>query len=356
MHKPFLSVVVVVALGRPLLFADQVVLKNGDRLTGSVVNSDGKTLTLKSEFAGEVKIQWDAITGISSSQPLYLTGKDGQVLVGQVKTIDGKFHVQTANSGEVSVAKDVVQSVRSKEQQSSYEAEIERLRHPKLTDFWGGVVDTGVAIARGNTETFTFNLSGKAARTTEKDKISVSFLSLYSNNSVTGKPVTTASLVGGGTRYDLNVSNKWFGFGQLDLLHDRFQELDLRVVPGGGLGYHAVKSKNTTLDLSAGGSLNKEFFTDGTNRTSGEVLLGEGFSHKFFKITTLTESLQFFPNLTATGQFRYVFNAGINTQLTKVLSWQITFVSLYLSNPPPGVKTTDGVLTTGLRFTFGKPL
>lgn len=356
MHKPFLFVVIVVVLLCPQLFADQVVLKNGDRLTGSIVNSDGKTLTLKSEFAGEVKIEWDAITEITSSQPLYLTGKDGQVLVGQVKTSDGKFHVQTANSGEVSVAKDVVQSVRSKEQQSSYEAEIERLRHPKLTDFWGSVVDTGVAIARGNTETFTFNLSGKAARTTEKDKISVNFLSLYANNSVTGRPLITADMVEGGTRYDLNVSDKWFGFGQLDLFHDRFQELNLRVVPGGGLGYHAIKSKNTTLDLSAGGALDKEFFTDGTDRTFGEVLLGEAFSHKFFKITTLTENLQFFPNMTDTGQFRYVFNAGINTQLTKVLSWQISFVSLYLSNPPPGVKTTDGVLTTGLRFTFGKPL
>ena len=356
MHKPLLFAVVVVVVLCPQLRADQVVLKNGDRLTGSIVNSDGKTLTLKSEFAGEVKIQWDAVTEITSSQPLYLTGKDGQVLVGNVKTIDGKFHVQTANSGEVSVAKDVVQSVRSKEQQSSYEAEIERLRHPKLTDFWGTAVDTGVAIARGNTETFTFNLSGKASRTTEKDKISVNFLSLYSDNSVAGKTVTTASLVEGGTRYDLNVSNKWFGFGQLDLFHDRFQELDLRVAPAGGLGYHAIKSKNTTLDLSAGGSLNKEFFTVGTDRTFGEVLLGEAFSHKFFKISTLTESLQFFPNMTATGQFRYVFNAGINTQLTKILSWQISFVNLYLSNPPPGVKTTDGVLTTGLRFTFGKPL
>lgn len=356
MHKRLLFLVGVVGFICPQLRADQVTLKNGDRLTGSVVSADAKILTLKSEFAGEVKIQWDAITEITSSQPLYLTGKDGQVLVGQVKTSDGKFHVLTANSGEVSVAKDVVQSVRSKEEQSSYEAQIEKLRHPKLSDFWGSAVDTGVAIARGNTETFTFNLSGKAVRTTEKDKISVSFLSLYSDNSVTGKPVTTASLAGGGTRYDLNVSDKWFGFGQLDLLHDRFQELNLRVVPGGGLGVHAFKSKNTTFDLSAGGSLNKEFFTDGLDRTSGEVLLGEALSHKFFKISTLTESLQFFPNMTDRGQFRYVFNAGINTQLTKILSWQITFTNLYLSNPPPGVKTTDGVLTTGLRFTFGRPL
>jgi hypothetical protein len=43
-------------------------------------------------------------------------------------------------------------------------------------------------------------------------------------------------------------------------------------------------------------------------------------------------------------------------QLTKVPRWQIGFANLYPSNPPAGVKTTDGIPTTELRFNFGKPL
>ena len=42
-----------------LALADQVTLKNGDRLTGAVVKSDAKVLTLKSEFAGIVAIDWN---------------------------------------------------------------------------------------------------------------------------------------------------------------------------------------------------------------------------------------------------------------------------------------------------------
>jgi small nuclear ribonucleoprotein (snRNP)-like protein len=104
------------------LIADQVELKNGDRLTGNIIESDGKTLTMKSEsvgevqdskFVGEVKIQWDAIQSITSSEPLYVTSKDGQVLTGKVTTTDDKFSVQTATSGEVAVTKDVVKSLRS---------------------------------------------------------------------------------------------------------------------------------------------------------------------------------------------------------------------------------------------------
>jgi hypothetical protein len=59
--------------------ADQVTLKNGDRLSGSVVKTDddAKTLLIKTELAGDVTIPWDAVTGIVSSQPptsLFRTG------------------------------------------------------------------------------------------------------------------------------------------------------------------------------------------------------------------------------------------------------------------------------------------
>src|SRR6516164_9973448 len=103
MQKLTLSLAFIFGLCSPL-FADQVVLKNGDKLTGTIVESDGKTLTLKSEsvgevkdskFVGEVKIQWDAIQSITSSQPLYITSKDGKVLTGNVTTKDSTFDVQT---------------------------------------------------------------------------------------------------------------------------------------------------------------------------------------------------------------------------------------------------------------------
>ena len=49
------------------VMADQVTLKNGDRLTGTIVKSDGKTLLIKTEFAGEVNVQSDAVSAMVSS-------------------------------------------------------------------------------------------------------------------------------------------------------------------------------------------------------------------------------------------------------------------------------------------------
>jgi putative salt-induced outer membrane protein YdiY len=353
-------------------FADEVVLKNGDKLTGTIVDSDGKTLTLKSEsvgqvqdskFVGGVTIQWDAIQSITSSEPLAVTSKEGKVLTGNVTTKDSTLEVQTSTAGQVGVAKDVVTTVRSPEQQAIYE-------HPRLRDLWGGAINTGLAVARGNTETLNYNLSAKAVRDAPKDKLSLYSLVLYSNancsapssgctsTSKTNPTITTANLIGGGGRldYNLGASGKWFAFGQLDLLHNPFQDLRLRVAPAGGLGLHAIKSETTTLDLSVGGGLNQEYFTNAPDRTIGELVLGEVLTHKFSKAVSFNESMQFYPNLTDTGEFRYNFIMGLNTKLSKVLSWQITFANIYLSNPPPGTKTSDGVLTTGLSITFGKPL
>src|SRR5277367_21344 len=83
------------------VLADQVTLKNGDRLSGTIVKSDAKTLLLKSEFAGDVTLQWDAITTIVSTEALHLALKDGQTIVGIVTTSDGKFEVATKDAGAV---------------------------------------------------------------------------------------------------------------------------------------------------------------------------------------------------------------------------------------------------------------
>src|SRR5690242_5212963 len=46
--------IVLMAVLSCSLFADQIVLKNGDRLTGTIVKSDGKTLVLHTDAEDDV--------------------------------------------------------------------------------------------------------------------------------------------------------------------------------------------------------------------------------------------------------------------------------------------------------------
>jgi putative salt-induced outer membrane protein len=340
--------------------ADQVTLKNGDRLTGTIVKSDAKTMLIKTEFAGDVSVQWDAVTSIVSSQALHLGLKDGQTVVGTVATTDGKLEVATKTAGEVTAPKDAVVTVRNDDEQKSFDAEIDRLRNPRLTDFWTGLLDTGLSVTRGNSATVAYNLSAKAVRATTRDKITVYSTAVYATDDTTPPSRTTAHAIRGGIRGDLNVSDRMFVFGFTDFEYDQFQDLDLRNVLGGGLGYHAIKTKNTTFDLFGGGDYEQEFFgtsaafPTGLTRKTGEAVMGEEFDAKLNGRTTLSEKFSLYPNVSNTGEYRFQFDVTAATKLKSWLGWQVTYSDRYLSNPLTGLKKNDVLLSTGLRLTFGK--
>jgi len=71
------------------LFADQVNLSNGDRVTGKLIKKDGDTLTVKSDLMGEVKIPWKEVLSVSSKDPLTVVLTNGQSLVGPI-SVDAK--------------------------------------------------------------------------------------------------------------------------------------------------------------------------------------------------------------------------------------------------------------------------
>jgi hypothetical protein len=79
--RTYVGLAALVVFGQSV-FADQVTLSNGDRLTGTILKSDDKALVLKTEFAGEVTVEWPAITEINSAQPLHVALKGGQILLG----------------------------------------------------------------------------------------------------------------------------------------------------------------------------------------------------------------------------------------------------------------------------------
>jgi putative salt-induced outer membrane protein YdiY len=333
-----------------IVLSDQITMKNGDRFTGAVVKLDGKNLVFKSDYAGTIAVPWDAVAGISSTEPLSITLQDGQLVVGQVTTADNKLVIQTRDTGTVTASRDAVQMVRSQAEQ----AEADRYRNPRITDLWNGFLDFGYAAARGNSATNNLNVTANATRATPRDKIEVYFTSLYASNKVSGKSFVTANAIRGGIGYSLNVTPRTFAFGSVDLEYDQFQDLDLRFAPAGGFGYHAAKTETTLFDVFGGVSLNREFFSTGLNRTSGEILGGEELNYKVSSITSLHERLTFYPNLTRTGEYRANFDLSAATTLKKWLAWQITASDRLLSDPLPGRKRNDFIFTTGLRVTFAK--
>jgi len=353
------------------VLADQITLKNGDRLTGQITTGDGKNLLLKTEFVGEVTIEWDAITAIESSDILHLTLKDGKRLSGKVTTQDGKFVVAGAPEATPPAAKDTIVAVRNDAEQRAFDDAAEKMAHPKFTYFWGGVLDTGLALTRGNSSTASYTLSGRAIRETPRDKLTVYTTYVYASDNTTVPGRTTANAIRSGVRGDLNISPRVFVFAFADYETNELQNLDLRQVYGGGLGYHLIRTDRTRFDVFGGFAYDRDSFSSyfisnpappppltfvpSIVKNSAEALVGEEFASHLSKRSTLTQRFSFFPNLSHTGDYRFQFDTALATQVKNWLSWQFTFSDRYISYPPPGLKGNDLLLSTGLRVIWGKP-
>ena len=330
------------------VFADQVVLKNGDRLSGTIIRSDDKSLVIKTEYAGEVTVQWSAIDQITSSQALHLVLKEGKTVVGPVSTSAGNVVVASSASGTVTAPKENVVTIRNDAEQATYEKSL----HPGLMMGWAGGVNVGFALTRGNSRTKNLAIAFSAARKTSNDKFGLYANSIYASNDAPGAvPHTTANAFRGGLRYDRDITKRLFGFGSGDFETDDLQNLNLRTVLGGGLGFHAIKSEATTLDLLGGINYTHENYST-FSRSFPAATLGEELNHKWRASTVLIQKLYFFPDLKNTGEYRATFDFGTVTKLNKWLGWQNSFSDIYVSNPPAGKKLNDLLFTTGLNISF----
>lgn len=359
-HVEFLLLSLMVALS-PSLFGDEVTLKNGDRLTGTVVKSDGKTLVLHTDAADDVTIKMDAIQEIKTEAELHVTLKEGKTAVGPVTTTDGKLAIATKSEGTVEAPTSDVTLIRNDAEQTAYEKSL----HPGLMHGWNGGTNVGFSLARGNSQTENLALAFNAVHPTENDKITVAESSIYTRNDLTS-PSIVANLTTAMLRYDHNLTPKVFAFGEADFMTNALQYLDLRQVYTGGLGYHAINNTNTTLDFLGGVNYTHETYSNGalipgtgafvsygiTNRLVA-LTLGEQLNTKLGKSTVLTQNVDFYPDIQKyRGEYRFMFSAGTVTKISKWFGWQNQFGNIYVSNPPLGAKTNDVLLTTGLNISF----
>jgi putative salt-induced outer membrane protein len=359
--RNLLYLVLFVAFSCGFLMADQITLKNGDRLTGTVLKSDGKTLLLHTDAAGDVTFQFDAIAEIKTDQELHVGLKDGKTVVGPVTTSDGKLEVATKAGGTVEAPPANVAVMRNDAEQTAYEKSL----HPGLLHGWDAGANVGFSLARGNSQTENLAVGFNAVHPTEHDKITMYANSIYTTNDL-ASPSTVANVAQGGIRYDHDLKPRLFAFVGADFMADALQGLNLRSVGSVGLGFHAIKNDNTVLDFLAGGNFTDENYTETVPipfpllthkvvHNFGGLTLGEELMHKVGGSTVLTESLTFFPNLTDRGEYRGAFNFGTITKISKWLGWQNQFGDIYVSNPPTGKKQNDIIFTTGLNIALTHP-
>jgi putative salt-induced outer membrane protein len=331
--------------------ADQITLKNGDRVTGKIVKTDGGKLVVTTDLLGDVSVDLASVTNITTDQPIYVTLEDGRTVSGTMTASPDKVEVRAGNANVVSVDRSAIKVIRSEAEHVAYQGSL----NPGWLEGWSGGAVVGLARTSGNSDTINHALGVGATRETSQDNTTINAATIYNRDSTSGESQTIANTIRGGVRYDRDINRKFFGYGFTDLEHNGLQDLTLRFVLGGGLGYHAIRNERTQLDLLGGLDWNREYFKgDFNDRSTAEAQLGQTLSQRFSSRVSLKEQLCFFPNLTDGGTYRINFDASLVTDISRRIGWQLTLSDRYLSDPPPGLQQNDLLLTTGLKIKLGK--
>lgn len=323
-------------------FADQIILRNGDRITGTVVKKDGANLIIKSELFGLITAAWDKVESVQGADAVYVTNKDGKTAEGTVLLANGMLEI----AGQKLPVGDVT-AIRNGDEQKAFE----RLQAPGWGQLWAGTGTVGWAGSAGNAKTLTFTTGVKATRATMHDKATVYFNSIKASALIGSRSAGTAEAVRGGFGYDHNFSPRLFVSTFNDYEYDKFQNLDLRFVAGSGFGFHARNTPRMKLDVLGGGDFNHSAFATFT-RKSAEAYYGNDYQLRLNGSTTVFQTARMFNDLTNRGQYRVNFDAGASVKVAKWLNWNVSLSDRYLNTPSPGRKSNDVLYTTGFGISF----
>jgi putative salt-induced outer membrane protein YdiY len=294
-------------------------------------------------------VPWQEIQEVRSDLPLHVLLADGKELVGRMTTRGGQLEIVTNTGTIVEASKQSVVALRNNAEQLAYE----KSQHRSLLHAWDGGVDTGFQLTRGNSKTRNFRLAFGAVHKVSRKELTLYAESIYSIDDVAGaRPHVTANVNRGGARFEYDLTSRFFLFGNTDFMSDGLQDLNLRSVVGGGIGYNLINRDRATLKLLGGTNFTRENYVE-IQRNLAAGQLGEEFTLKLGKSTNLLQNAAFFPDLTESGgNYRTNVSLGTTTKIAKWLGWQNNFSDTYVTNPPAGKKRNELVFTSGLHLAF----
>lgn len=319
----------------PLLPADVVQLRNGDRLSGQVEGLTDGRLQFTATYAGEVTIPWEEVSALYSEEPFQVILRTGEEVEGVlVSPAVGALAVDS----RVMALEDVLAMQR----------EEPPLPEPTFFEGWTAVADLGYSVSRGNRQLDHLALSFEPVRETPRSRLLFRLHSLY--NVQDG--LTSSELFRGQGRYDHYLGPQLFVFAIGKVERDAQEQLLLRTSEGGGFGWRFGTERGTLVSLFGGVTFLQENFETLEGKLEAEGLLGAEIQSRRFRPVVFTGRSQLLPIFTD-DRYRLTLDASARIPIVGGLTLGVQFFNKYDSNPPVlGVKKNDVGLVSTVGFTF----
>jgi len=311
--------------------ADVVETQNGARLVGKVTKVDGTSVTLATDYAGDLTIKQSEVVRVQTDAPLFIRLKGGTVMEGTVAPLEaGKIQIKGAD-GTINTTVDKIAATWAP---GAVDPAVAALDHK-----WAYEATADLTGKTGNSEQLGTSFGFSAVETGPHDKLRL--YTAYNRQKTDG--AISSDQFKAGIDYSNNFSGRTSWYVRDEGGFDRVKDLGFYNTAAAGFGYDFIKEPLHLLTGRAGLAHRYEDYRNPATSDLNDVGLDLGLHHEFtFARSKLVNDLTFVPSLNDTSDFRLTHESYYEIPLLDP-RWKLRLgvSNDYNSKPGTGVERLD---------------
>lgn len=337
--KVFISVLFIIFGANAA--ADQVIFKNGDKISGTIEKlTDGK-LVIESDVAGTITVDMSRVKNLETSKPVKLYLPDAEPVTARIEPAgaDGSIvnivsddNSDTLNLGDIG-------AINPPE-----------IKYPQ----WSGEITAGYTSKQGNTKSTDMNVDMKLKRHTKTHDLIVTGEHSFSQkiDKDTDEKITSEDSWLLKAKDQFKLTNGFYGYLEASYERDRIANLDRRIIEGLGVGQKWIDSDKTHFQTDIGLANIDERYTDSTSNNSVAGQMGYCFDHKINGSVSFVHDTMYYPGFDEQGDYYLKSNAELRFKVTKNLFTNFKVVYEYDNQPADDSESTDTKYIFGVGYKF----
>ncbi|MCF7708521.1 MAG: DUF481 domain-containing protein [Verrucomicrobia bacterium] len=320
----------------------ELTLKNGDKLTGTVVSEDVRQIKFRSAWNVVLTVPVAEIENrrVVESAPSEIIDSLELPAPAQVEQPAGAApetgEMQSTDS-DAAVVSDVATAPKP-----SWKERLLKNLH--------GEIQVGADLGFGTRERQLYSANAKFNYNYGKSRTGLELDAAYGETD----GVMSANRFRGTAKYEWDFKDKsrMYFYNAAGAGYDEVRKIDLFLEEGMGLGYKLIQRTNLIVNTEVGGQFQRYYYSDDSTKDNISVRVAQDLTWNITEKMVFTEKAQFTPNVDDPADFRARLVFNLSYPFFKRYTFNITLIDEYDSRPQKGVDSNDIQVRSSLGMKF----
>jgi putative salt-induced outer membrane protein YdiY len=293
MRLSFFLILSLIAFSSSVI-ADVLKISDGSRLFGKIIKVEDGTISLKTKYAGTIKVKQSEVLSFETEDPVLANLKGGKTVTGSVESKGDKVRIGEENSlGLVNLSQ--ILSLKP-----------DPGKEPKKDWIFSAGFD--LLGKQGNTEEMSLGANALVARKGSRDELK--FTAEFEDREKNSEK--TADRIAGGASYEYFFKDSLGWYLRTELESDDITSVNLRSTTGAGASYRLLNRDRQTLVARSGlGYRFIDYETMKDDESSLTLDLGLTHNYKFNDMVAIANQLSYVPGIGSSGNNRFVHDSTL---------------------------------------------